>query len=82
MASVMKTLKTGAHHTKKIKNITKIEQKRTAFVYILGFIFNGASRAKTDLYNKYIVNFKFGRFFEQTSSIKLIYFRSLCEKMT
>ena len=40
------SLKTGRHHTifsivevKKIKNITKIEQKRLFFVYILGFIF-------------------------------------------
>ena len=28
--------------------------------YILGFIFYGVSRTKTDLHNKYIVNFKFG----------------------
>ena len=38
----------------KIKNITKIEQKRLLFVYILDFIFYGVSRAKTDLRNKYI----------------------------
>ena len=38
------------------KNLTK----ETVFVYILDFIFYGFSRAKTDLHNKYIVNFKFG----------------------
>ena len=37
----------------KIKNITKIEQKETVFVYILGFVFHGISRAKIDLHNKY-----------------------------
>ena len=67
----MKELKTGDHHTKKIKNITKSEQKRTAFVYILGFIFYGVSRGKTDLHNKYIVNFKFGQFFEQDHRLNL-----------
>ena len=36
-----------------------------AFVYILGFISYGVSGAKTDLYNKYIFNFKFGWLFEQ-----------------
>ena len=36
--------------------------KEAAFVYILGFIFYGSSRAKTDLHNKFIINFKF---FEQ-----------------
>ena len=29
-------------------------RKETVFVYILGFIFYGVSRAKTDLHNKYI----------------------------
>ena len=38
----------------KIKNITKIEQKRL-FVYILRFIFYGVSRAKTNLHNKYMI---------------------------
>ena len=38
----------------KIKNITKIEQKRL-FVYILGFIFYGVSCAKTDIHNKYMI---------------------------
>ena len=28
--------------------------KETVFVYILGFIFHGVSRAKTDLHNKYM----------------------------
>ena len=27
----------------------------TVFVYILGFIFQGVSRAKTDLHNKYMI---------------------------
>ena len=39
----------------KIKKITKIEQKRLFFVYILGFIFYGVSRAKTDSPNKYMI---------------------------
>ena len=34
-----------------IKNYTKV----TVFVYILGFIFYGVSRAKTDLHNKYMI---------------------------
>ena len=33
----------------------RIEQKETVFVYILGFIFYGFSRAKTDLHNKYMI---------------------------
>ena len=33
------------------KNQTKV----TVFVYILGFIFYGVSRAKTDLHNKYMI---------------------------
>ena len=35
---------------KKIKNITKIERK-TVFVFILGFIFYVVFRVKTDLHN-------------------------------
>ena len=38
-----------------MRNINKIEQKETAFVYIVGFIFNGVSRAKTDLHTKYLI---------------------------
>ena len=38
---------------------------------MLGFIFYGFSRAKTDLHNKYIFNFKFGRFFEQDHVLNL-----------
>ena len=45
--------------------------KETVFVYILGFIFYGVSCAKTDLHNKYIVNFKFGWFFEQDHLLNL-----------
>ena len=45
--------------------------KKTVLVYILGFIFYGVSRAKTDLHNKYIVNFKFGWFFEQDHLLNL-----------
>ena len=33
------------------KNLTK----ETVFVYILGFIFSGASPAKTDLHSKYMI---------------------------
>ena len=29
--------------------------KETVLVYILGFIFYGVSRAKTDLHNKYMI---------------------------
>ena len=29
--------------------------KETVFVYILGFISHGVSRAKTDLHNKYMI---------------------------
>ena len=39
----------------KIKNITKIEQKRLFFVYILGFILYGVSGDKTDLHSKYMI---------------------------
>ena len=39
----------------KIKNITKIEKKRIVFVSILGLIFYGLSRAKTDLQNKFMI---------------------------
>ena len=45
--------------------------KETVLVYIFGFIFYGVSRAKTDLHNKYIVNFKFGWFFEQDHLLKV-----------
>ena len=38
---------------------------------MLGFIFHGFSRAKTDLHSKYIVNFKFGWFFEQYHLLNL-----------
>ena len=38
----------------KIKNITKIQQKRL-FVCILVFVYYRASRAKTDLHNKYMI---------------------------
>ena len=39
----------------KHKNITKIEHTRLFFVYILGSTFYDVSRAKTDLYNKYMI---------------------------
>ena len=29
--------------------------KETVFVYILGFVFHGVSRAKTDLHDKYMI---------------------------
>ena len=38
-----------------MKNITITEQKKTVFVYILGFNFYGISHAKTDLLNKYMI---------------------------
>ena len=51
-------LKAGDHHAiscvLEVKT-SKIEQKRTVFVYILGFIFYGVSHAKTDLNNKYMI---------------------------
>ena len=43
--------------------------KETVFVYILGFIFYGVSRAKTDLHNKYMI--VFGSFFEQDYLLNL-----------
>ena len=46
--------------------------KETVFVNILGFIFCGVSRAKTDLHNKYIFNFVLGSFFEQDHLLNLI----------
>ena len=39
----------------KDKRYYKNWTKETVFVYILGFIFYGISRAKTDLHNKYMV---------------------------
>ena len=54
-----------------IQKYYKIWTKETAFVYILGFIFYGVSRAKTDLHNKYIFNFVFGWFFEQDHLLNL-----------
>ena len=39
----------------KIKNITKTEQKKTVFVYILGLIFLWQFSRKTDLHNKYMI---------------------------
>ena len=64
-------LKTGDHHAifsvldvKRSKILQKLN-KETVFVYILGFIFYGVSRAKTYLRNKYVLtfNFVFGSFF-------------------
>ena len=55
------SLKTRGHHAifwVLEVNRSKILQKwkkDTVFVYILGFIFYGASRAKTDLHNKYMI---------------------------
>ena len=37
----------------KIKTLQKLN-KETVLAYILGFVFYGVSRAKTDLHNKYI----------------------------
>ena len=54
-----------------IQKYYKIWTKETAFVHILGFIFYGVSRAKTDLHNKYIFNFVFGWFFEQDHLLNL-----------
>ena len=55
-------LKTRGHHAifsalevKGSKVLKKIERKRLVFVYILGFIFYGVSRAKTDLHNQYMI---------------------------
>ena len=62
----------------KIKNITKIEPKRLFFVYLLGFIFYGVPRAKTDLHSKYVIKLCVCLIL----SIKLTYFTDLCENMT
>ena len=47
---------------KKSKILQKLNN-RECFVYILGFIFNGVSRPKTDLHNKHMI-YVFGSFFE------------------
>ena len=56
--------------------------KDAVFVYILGFIFYSVSRAKTDLHDKYMIQLCAWLIFWTRSSIKLIYFGSLCEKIT
>ena len=43
----------------------KSQTKDVVFVYIFGFIFYGVSHAKTDLRNKYMIDFMFGSVFEQ-----------------
>ena len=58
----------------KIKNITKMN-KTDYFFNILGFIFYGVSRVKTDLHSKYICNFVFGSFFEQDHLLNLFILR-------
>ena len=59
----------------KIKNITKIEQKRLfLFTFLVSF--------ETDLDNKYMIKLCVWLIFWTRSSIKLIYFRGLCKKMT
>ena len=67
----------GQKNQKYYKNWTK----ETVFVYILGFIFYSVSGAKTDLHNKYILNFVFGSFFEQ-DHLSNLFFRSSYEKMS
>ena len=62
----------------KIKNITKTEPKRLFFVYLLGFIFYGVPRAKTDLHNKNMIKLCVCLIL----SIKLTYFTGLCKNMT
>ena len=53
--------KTGSYHTIfsvieiKISKILQKMNKRTVFVYILGFIFYDISHKKTDLNNKYMI---------------------------
>ena len=45
---------------------------RHLFFYILGFIFYGVSRAKTDVRNKYMINFVPGLFFDQEYLLNFI----------
>ena len=82
-------LKTEGHHAifwvlevKKMKNITKIEHM-SMFLFTLLVSFFIAFLAQKLIYaiNKWF-NFVPGSFFWARSSIKLNYFRSLCEKMT
>ena len=47
--------------------------KDAVFVYILGFIFYGVSRAKTELHDKYMIQLCAWVIFSTRSSIKLIY---------
>ena len=55
---------------KRSKILQKLN-KRDYFCNILGFIFYGVSRAKTDLHSKYIFNFVHGSFFEQYHLLNL-----------
>ena len=63
----------------KIKKYYKYWIKDNVFAETLGFIFDGVSRAKTDLHNKYMIYLVFGSFYEK-HFIKNNYFRSFCEK--
>ena len=58
--------------SQKIKNITKIEQKRLFLLTFLVSFFIGVSRSKTELHNKYMINFVSDSFFEQDHLLNLI----------
>ena len=64
----------------KIKNWTKIEQKRLILFAFLALFFM-AFLAQTDLRNKYMIHVCAWLIFWTRPSFKLNYFRSLCEKM-
>ena len=66
----------------KISKILQNLNKRGYFCNILGFIFYGRFHAKTNLHSKFMIWLCVWLIFWTRSSIKLIYFRSLCEKMT
>ena len=56
----------------KIQRYYRCYTKDIVFVYISGFIFYGASHAKTDLHNEYIANFMFDSLFEQDYLLNVV----------
>ena len=75
-------LKTGDHHNKKIyKNITKIERKRLLLLTFLVSFFMAFLAQKLIYTINVYLTLCLADFFNKII-IKLIYFRSLCEKMT
>ena len=75
------SLKTGDHHAKKIKNITKIKQKRLLlFTFLVSFIMTFVAQKLIYIRN-ISLTLSLADFLNKII-FKLIYFRSLCEKTT